>query len=123
MSNIEILIYGVLLLWVVVVITHALTRANCVPIQVVEVRTIDHTPGIHTYQKDFVIDKRSSFVMPYDEMFKSCMEEAKRDLFFTLPNDCFEIIGTESLYRDNDLFTVKIKILLNKWITQKYTTN
>jgi len=110
----EILIYGFLLIWGVVVVTHALTRANCAPItQVIEVRTIDNTPNVITYNNAFVLDRRYIDVVT-PEMLEYEITKCKEELFFSLPANCFEIRVFSDSYQMKDTGVIKMKIIQNR---------
>lgn len=102
MSNTEIIIYGLISLLVVVVITHALTRAYC-----------DRTPNMATFQDEFVINEQYMPPMPPDILLKRELLKSKDRIFNSLPENCFEILVDDAPWRREKHYLVKVKIIVN----------
>lgn len=89
--NTEMFIYGFLLFWGVVVVTHALTIASCTTpiIEVVGYKTIDRTPNMLTYQDEFIISEQDVRMVPPEILLGRELRRSKERLFFKLPDHCF----------------------------------
>lgn len=114
MSNTEIIIYGLIFLWIVVVITHAFSRANYTrPLQIVSYKYIDQTKNMATFQDEFIIGEQYAPPMPHDVLIKRELLKSKDRIFSQLPENCFEIQVDDSPWKREKSYLVKIKIIVN----------
>ena len=111
--SIEMFVCGFMLVWVSVVITHALTIAYCTPIMnVVDVREIVRTPfEVMEYKDEFIIDDREMTMCDPNYLVEKHIYQSANRLFNSLPREAFELFEQTDYATLGRRYTMRIKIL------------
>ncbi len=114
--NGETIAYCCIVLWFVVVITHALTRAACTPTIVNKViaykEIVRDLKDTQTFKEEMVIDEREFMRGPRDIITERYLRRAKEKIFYDLPNEVWEIKSVPTWRNpQEEIFSIVLKVI------------